>query len=126
MIFLTLFDLYVEEKIATIFNTNSIIYDLEIIKNAEFHFWKIIELQGIKKQLFCIFFICWYFVNTKWMQTWVVMRLKKRVLFKKKKKRERGFIFQHTLIEILTLFLNSILAAIWADAFLLLTDPGAL
>ena len=55
MIFLTLFDLYVEKKIATTFNTNSIIYDLEIIKNAEFHFWKIIELQGIKKQLFCIF-----------------------------------------------------------------------
>ena len=27
-------------------------------------------------------------------------------------KKKRGFIFQHTLIEILTLFLNSILAAI--------------
>ena len=53
--FLTLFDLYIEKKIATTFNTNSIIYDLEIIKNAEFHFWKIIELQGIRKQLFCIF-----------------------------------------------------------------------
>ena len=53
--FLTLFDLYIEKKTATTFNTNSIIYDLEIIKNAEFHFWKIIELQGIKKQLFCIF-----------------------------------------------------------------------
>ena len=36
--FLTLFDLYIEKKIATTFNTNSIIYDLEIIKNAEFHF----------------------------------------------------------------------------------------
>lgn len=97
---------------------------MEIVKNAEFHFWKIIELQGIKKQLFCFFFICWYFVNTKWIQTWMVMRLKKSVQFKKKKK--RGFIFQHTLIEILTLFLNSILAAIWADTFLSFTDPGGL
>ena len=51
--------------------------------------------------------------------------IKKEGSIQKNEKRERG-IFQHTLIEILTLFLNSILAAIWADAFLLLTDPGAL